>query len=228
MRTLLADALYIKVKIICTFHKWTVHCYDVMRDVCDTWRYTQLTLKKKKTFRVLFFILTWVWLGMGVLWLLFFISEFHVLFFIDFYFIFVCLSMCCWCFPLWCLFVCLFVLLCYFVFIPFLYLFIVYAIWLCFINFSLKVCFALKWDFHILFVYWLIVYVVFLKIDRYIVCIIQWNYNSNNSDHIFYFYINQLQKKISRWSFSVNWSKSICISTRRICLTDKNGIYASL
>jgi hypothetical protein len=94
--------------------------------------------------------------------------------FIDFYFI---LFMCCWCFPLrclfQCLFVCLFVLLFYFVFIPFLYLCIVYVMWLYFVNFSLKVYVALKWDYHILFVYWLIVYIVFLKIYRNIVCIIQ-------------------------------------------------------
>jgi hypothetical protein len=78
-----------------------------------------------------------------------------------------CLYMCNLCFPLrclfQCLFVCSFVLLFYFVCIPFLYLFIVYVMWLYFIIFSLKVYVALKWDYHILFVYWLIVYVVFLK-----------------------------------------------------------------
>jgi hypothetical protein len=36
--------------------------------------------------------------------------------------------------------------------------FIVYVMWLYFINFSLKVYVALKWDYHILFVYSLIVY----------------------------------------------------------------------
>jgi hypothetical protein len=113
---------------------------------------------------------------------LFFISEFHFLFLLIFIlFSLACLYMCCWCFPLRCLFQCLFVylfvLLFYFVFIPFLYLFIVYAMWLYFINFSLKVYVALKWDYHILFVYWLIWYIVFLKIYRNIVYIIQWNYN---------------------------------------------------
>jgi hypothetical protein len=49
------------------------------------------------------------------------------------------------------LFVCLFIS---FVF-PF-YLFIVYVMWLYFIIFSLKVYLALKRDYHILFVYWLI------------------------------------------------------------------------
>jgi hypothetical protein len=105
---------------------------------------------------------------------LFFISEFHFLFLLIFIlFSRACLYMCNWCFPLRCLFqcllVCLFVLLFYFVFIPFLYLFIVYVMWLYFINFSLKVYVALKWDYHILFVYWLIVYVVFLKKYRNIV-----------------------------------------------------------
>jgi hypothetical protein len=137
----------------------------------------------KRTFRVFFFIfflpylclhnlslvrveVVWVWFDV-----LSFISEFHF-------------HMCCWCFPLRCLFQCLFVCLFakmffYFVFIPSLYLLIVYVMWLYFINYSLKVYeyVALKWDYHILFVYWLIVYVVFLKIYRNIVCIIQWNYN---------------------------------------------------
>jgi hypothetical protein len=113
---------------------------------------------------------------------LFFIPEFHFLFLLIFIlFSLACLYMCCWCFPLrclfQCLFVCLFVLLFYFVFIPFLYLFIVYVMWLYFVNFSLKVYVSLKWDYHILFVYWLIVYIVFLKNYRNIVCIIQWNYN---------------------------------------------------
>ena len=63
---------------------------------------------------------------------LFFIPEFHFLFLLIFIlFSLVRLYMCCWCFPLrclfQCLFVCLFVLLFYFVFIPFLYLFIVYV-----------------------------------------------------------------------------------------------------
>ena len=63
---------------------------------------------------------------------LFFILEFHFLFLLIFIlFSLACLYMCCWCFPLWCLFqcffICLFVLLFYFVFIPFLYLFIVYV-----------------------------------------------------------------------------------------------------
>jgi hypothetical protein len=31
MPPLLADALYIKVKIICTFQKWTVNCYIKIR-----------------------------------------------------------------------------------------------------------------------------------------------------------------------------------------------------
>ena len=98
-------------------------------------------------------------------------STFHfgiLLFvFIDFYlFSRACLYMCNWCFPLrclfQCLFVCLFVLLFYFIFIPFLYLFIVYAMWLYFFIVSLKVYVALKWDYHNLFVYWLIVYVCLL------------------------------------------------------------------
>jgi hypothetical protein len=38
--------------------------------------------------------------------------------------------------------------------------------WLYFIIFSVKVYLALKRDYHILFVYWLIVYDVFLKISR--------------------------------------------------------------
>jgi hypothetical protein len=65
---------------------------------------------------------------MEVVWVcfdvLFFISEFHFLFLLIFIlFSLACLYMCCWCFPLrclfQCLFVCLFVLLFYFVFIPF-------------------------------------------------------------------------------------------------------------
>ena len=110
------------------------------------------------------------------------VSEFHFLFLLIFIlFSLACLYMCCWCFPLRCLFQCLFVylfvLLFYFVFISFLYLFIVYVMWLYFITFSLKVYVTLKWYYHVLFVYWLIVYIVFLKIYRNIVCIIQWNYN---------------------------------------------------
>ena len=148
----------------------------------------------KRTFRVFFFILFLPYLclhNLGLVrvevgWVCFdvlsFISEFHFLFLLIFIlFSFACLYMCCWCFPLrclfQCLFVCLFLLLFYFVFIPFLYLFIVYVMWLYFINFSLKVYVALKWNYRILFVYWLIVYVVILKIYRNIVCIIQWNYN---------------------------------------------------
>jgi hypothetical protein len=60
-----------------------------------------------------------------------------------------------------CFNVCLFAyLFCCFIsfFSHFLYLFIVYVMWLYFINFSLKVYVALKWDYHILFVYSLIVY----------------------------------------------------------------------
>jgi hypothetical protein len=148
----------------------------------------------KRTFRVfsfIFFLPYWCLHNLGLVrveegWMcfdvLFFISEFHFLFLLIFILFSVAsLYMCCWCFPLrclfQCLFVCLFVLLFYFVFIPFLYLFIVYVMWLYFVNFSLKVYVSLKWDYHILFVYWLIVYIVFLKNYRNIVCIIQWNYN---------------------------------------------------
>jgi hypothetical protein len=67
------------------------------------------------------------------------------------------------------MFVCLLI---HFVCIPFLYLFIVYVMWLYFIIFSLKVYLALKRDYHILSAYWLIVYDVFLKISRNILCII--------------------------------------------------------
>jgi hypothetical protein len=113
---------------------------------------------------------------------LFFISEFYFLFLL----IFILFSRACLCvllvfsFTVFAsMFVCL--LICFVVLFRFysifLYLFIVYIMWLYFINFSLKVYVALKWDYHILFVYWLIVYVVFLKMYRNIVCIIQWNYN---------------------------------------------------
>jgi hypothetical protein len=143
----------------------------------------------KRTFRVFFFIFCLPYLclhNLGLVrvevgWVcfdvLFFISEFHFLLLLIFIlFSLACLYMCCWWFPLRCLFQCLFVylfaLLFYFVFIPFLYLFIVYVMWLYFINFSLKVYVALKWDYHILFVYWLIVYVVFLNFFRNIVLFI--------------------------------------------------------
>ena len=121
------------------------------------------------------FLLLWfLFVRIFVEWVCFFISEFPFLFLLIFIlFSRACLYMCNWCFPLrcllQCLFVCLFVLLFYFVFISFLYLFIVYVMWLYFIIFSLKVYVALKWDYHILFVYWLIVYVVFLKKYRNIV-----------------------------------------------------------
>jgi hypothetical protein len=125
--------------------------------------------------------LGWRWGGC----VLMYCSSFRNFTFCFYWFLFsrACLYMCNWCFPLRCLFqcllVCLFVLLFYFVFIPFLYLFIVYVMWLYFINFSLKVYVALKWDYHLLFVYWLIVYVVFLKKYRNIVlvfiCFHFWN-----------------------------------------------------
>jgi hypothetical protein len=62
-----------------------------------------------------------------------------------------------------CLFQCLFICL----FISFVFPFSIYLLFmLCdyFIIFPLKVYLALKRDYHILFVYWLIAYVVFLKI----------------------------------------------------------------
>jgi hypothetical protein len=130
----------------------------------------------KRTFRVFFFIfslicvcITWVWFGWrwGGCALMYCSSLRNFTFcFYLFYFIFACLSknvLLVFSFTvLNCLFQCLFqslfVLLFYFVFVPFLYLFIVYVMWLYFINFSLNVYVALKWDYHILFVYWLIVY----------------------------------------------------------------------
>jgi hypothetical protein len=110
-----------------------------------------------------------IWLG----WrlggcVLMYCSSFRNFTFCFYWFLFsrACLYMCNWCLPLRCLFQCLlvslFVLLFYFVFIPFLYLFIVYAMWLYFFIVSLKVYVALKWDYHNLFVYWLIVYVCLL------------------------------------------------------------------
>ena len=140
----------------------------------------------KRTFRVFFFIFFLPYLclhtvglvRMEVVWVcfdvLFFISEFHFLFLLIFIFILACLyTIVLLVFSFRCLFQCLFVcLLIYFVCIPFLYLFIVYVMWLYLMIFSLKVYLALKRDYHILFVYWLIVYVVFLKISRNILCII--------------------------------------------------------
>ena len=136
----------------------------------------------KRTFRVFFFIFLLPYLcplrtvslvRMEVMWVcfdvLFFISEFHFLFlliFILFWLACTCIYLCCWCFPLGVYFnVCL-------LFISFVFPFSIYILFmLCdyFIIFSLKVYLALKRDYHILFVYWLI---VFLKISRNIWCII--------------------------------------------------------
>jgi hypothetical protein len=111
---------------------------------------------------------------MEVVWVcfdvLFFISEFHFLFVLIFIlaclYIFVLLV-----FSFKCLFQCLFVCL----FISFVFPFSIYLLFMLydyFIIFSLNVYLALKRDYHILFVYWLIVYVVFLKISRNYLCII--------------------------------------------------------
>ena len=103
----------------------------------------------------------------GVFWCIVLYFGISLFVFIDFYFILACLYI--FVLLVFSMFVCLLI---YFVCIPFLYLFIVYVMWLYFIIFSLKVYLALKRDYHILFVYWLIVYVVFLKISRNILCII--------------------------------------------------------
>ena len=79
-----------------------------------------------------------------------------------------------------CFNVCLFAYL-FCCFISFLFPFCMYLLFMlcdCTVSIFLwKYSVALKWDYHILYVYWLIVYVVFLKMYRNIVCIIQWNYN---------------------------------------------------
>jgi hypothetical protein len=137
----------------------------------------------KRTFRVFFFIffflicvcIPWVWLGWrwcgGVLMYCSLFRNFTFVF-IDFYFILACLySFVLLVFFFRCLFQCLFVCL----FISFIFPFSIYLLFmLCdyFIIFSLKIYLALKRDYHILFVYWLIVYVAFLKISRNILCII--------------------------------------------------------
>jgi hypothetical protein len=106
---------------------------------------------------------TWVWLGwggVGVFWCIVLHFGFSIFVFIDFYFIFACFSiyMCVVGVFLYgfCFNICLFAYFCCcfisFLF-HFLYLFIVYVMWLYFIIFSLKVYVALKWDYHILFVY---------------------------------------------------------------------------
>jgi hypothetical protein len=113
---------------------------------------------------------------MEVVWVcfdvLFFISKFHFFFYwFLFYFglfVYIC-AVGVFLYVFISMFVCLLI---HFVCIPFLYLFIVYVMWLYFIIFSLKVYLALKRDYHILFAYWLMVYDVFLKISRNILCII--------------------------------------------------------
>ena len=138
----------------------------------------------KRTFRVFFFIffpylclhnlgLVRVEVGWVCLDVLFFISECHFLFLLIFIL-----------FSLARLYICVVGVFLYGVwllaylfccFLSFLFPFCIYLLFMicdCTLSF-----FLWKWDYHILFVYWLIVYIVFLKIYRNIVCIIQWNYN---------------------------------------------------
>ena len=127
-------------------------------------------------FFLIYVCIPWVWIGWRwcgcVLMYCSFFFGISLFVCIDFYFIlaflyiFVLLV-----FSFKCLFQCLFVCL----FISFVFPFCIYLLFmLCdyFIIFSLKVYLALKRDYHILFVYWLIVYVVFLNISRNILCII--------------------------------------------------------
>ena len=122
----------------------------------------------KRTFRVfsfIFFLPYWCLHNLGLVrveegWMcfdvLFFISEFHFLFLLIFILFSVAsLYLCCWCFPLrclfQCLFVCLFVLLFYFVFIPFLYLFncLCYVTVLCQFFFESICCSKMRWSYSV-------------------------------------------------------------------------------
>jgi len=155
---------------------------DVTSDVGDTWRYTQ-SLTLKRTFRGFFYIFPLPYLclhtvclvRMEVMWVcfdvLFCISEFHFLFlFIFILFWLACIYLCCWCFPLGVYFnVCLFA-----------YLFRLYSLFV-FIYCLLCDCTLYHFFFEsiscsktrlLYSVYWLIVYLVFLKISGNIICII--------------------------------------------------------
>jgi hypothetical protein len=165
---------------------------DVTRDVGDTWRYARcwwhLTLHiinvEKNVSRLLFHFffflicvyIPWVWLGWR--WcrcVLMYCSLFRNFTFCFYRFLFYfglsCIYLCCWCFI-----VCVNFIVCLFAYLFRLYSLFVLIYCLCYVTtlsfFSLKVYLALKRDYHILFVYWLIVYVVFLKISRNILCII--------------------------------------------------------
>jgi hypothetical protein len=136
-------------------------------------------------FRVFFFFLicvciTWVWLGWR--WggrVLMYCSSFRNFTFCFYWFLFyfrLLVYICVVGVFLYgvCFNVCLFAYL-FCCFISFLFPFCIYLLFMlcdCTLSF-----FLWKWDYHILFVYWLIVYIVFLKIYHNIVCIIQGNYN---------------------------------------------------
>ena len=111
------------------------------------WHLTLHIINVERTFRVFFFIvfflicvcISWVWLGWR--WdgcVLMYCSSFRNFIFCFYWFLFLfslaCLYMCCWCFPVRCLFqclcVCLFALLFFFRF----YSFFVFIYCLCYVN----------------------------------------------------------------------------------------------
>ena len=136
--------------------------------------------------------------GIGVFWCIVLHFGISIFVFIDFYIIFACLSMYVLLVFSFTVFVSRFVclLICLVVSFRFYSLF-VFIYCSCYVTvlyhfFLESICCSKMRLSYSVFLLIYCTYIVFLKICRNIVCIIQWNYIWNNSVHIYNFYINQL------------------------------------